>query len=224
MKAIDCATKLNKENIEGLKASGVQVVGRYLGPESSWKAMNRSEASSILSAGLSLFSIWETNPVRHAYFTGAQGEKDAKSAALFASGIGQPAATPIYFTVDYDVAAHEMDSIIDYFRRIKSVIGKYKTGAYGSFSVVEALARSGAADYYYQTYAWSGGKLSRRAHIYQHDNGRALAGITVDYDRILDPSGTWNRSAAKRAAVPLIEKPPEKSDSDTQAAIVPYPG
>ncbi|WP_100487015.1 glycoside hydrolase domain-containing protein [Sporolactobacillus pectinivorans] len=224
MKAIDCASKLTEASIEHLKASGVQAIGRYLGPEISWKTVNRAEVAHILSAGLKLFSIWEKNPVSSLYFTRDQGAKDAKEAVHFASGIGQPAGTPIYFTVDYDATNREMDLIINYFRSIKSVISTYKVGVYGSFAVIEVLVRSGAADFFYQTYAWSRGKLSAYAHIYQHDNGRKMAGILVDFDNVLKPSGIWGSIAATKADSVDLKRKAARPDSIQQSTIVPYPG
>lgn len=189
MKAIDCAAKLNGEVVGRLKQAGIQAIGRYLGPEESWKALSNSEAKTILAAGLGIFSIWETNPVRCAYFTESQAEKDAADAAHFAASVGQPAGTPIYFTVDYDAGEEDLGTIVNYFRRIRGI--RYSIGAYGSFRVIESLARSGTVDFFYQTYAWSGGRQSGFAHIYQYRNDRILSGIRVDDNRILSPAGIW---------------------------------
>jgi Putative peptidoglycan-binding domain-containing protein len=222
MRAIDCATKLTGDTAGRLKRAGVEAVGRYLGPEHSWKAMSRKESRAILAAGLGIFSIWETNPVRNAYFTETQAEQDAASAARYAAEMGQPSGTPIYFTVDYDAGEKDMSTILRYFRRIRGI--RYGIGAYGSFRVIEALARAQAADFFYQTYAWSGGQLSGHAHIYQYKNDRTLEGIRVDDDRILKPSGVWFDSGAgkKEGRIPGKAATPTKKNSVSGSAR--YPG
>lgn len=219
MKAIDCAAKLNGDAVGRLKKAGVQAIGRYLGPEESWKALSSREAKTILAAGLGIFSIWETNPVRRAYFTETQAEKDAADAARYAVSIGQPAGTPIYFTVDYDAGEEDLGAIVNYFRRIRG--SRYGIGAYGSFRVIESLARSGTVDFFYQTYAWSGGRLSGFAHIYQYRNDRTLSGIRVDDDRILSPAGIWT-GGKSRDLMAGKPKPLTKNNILSQSGS--YPG
>ncbi|WP_353949269.1 glycoside hydrolase domain-containing protein [Sporolactobacillus sp. Y61] len=213
MSGIDCATKLTEQSARRLKSQGVDAVGRYIGPAESWKTITRGEAEAIQRAGCRIFSIWETRPTRRAYFTEEQGKKDAEKAARYAGQIGQPEASPIFFTVDYDAAPDDFGVIRAYFQAIRSRSQKYRIGIYGSFRMIEDLRGKGLADFYYQTYAWSFGHESRHADIYQYQNNRMLAGIPVDLDRIRNPSAVWGpaRSAVKHPAV-------------SPAAVVPYPG
>ncbi|RYM06526.1 DUF1906 domain-containing protein [Sporolactobacillus sp. THM7-7] len=212
VKAIDCATKLTKNSAEKLKRAGIEAVGRYLGDPASWKTLTASEAEAILSSGLGIFSIWETNPTRRTYFTRSQGREDARRAAHYAELIGQPRKTAIYFTVDYDARPGDMKQITAYFRTLNE-LKHYKIGVYGSYSVIETLHRANLAEFFFQTYAWSGGKRSGQAHLYQHRNGTTVAGIYADLDKILRPAGIWkqragsseNSSAAKKSK-PLQKK------------------
>ncbi|MCI1880940.1 MAG: DUF1906 domain-containing protein [Sporolactobacillus sp.] len=207
MKAIDCATKISKTTAQALKKAGIEAIGRYLGPKASWKAVSRNEVNAANAAGLRLFSIWETAPTRAAYFTEKQAISDAAAAENYAAAIGQPAGTAIFFTVDYQARTVDFPVIVRYFAVIRRSLRRYALGVYGSYTVVEWLA--GSCDYFYQTYAWSGGRQSRHAHIYQYANNRLPAGIRVDYDRISNCSVTWTVNKAVKTA---------------SAAIVPYPG
>lgn len=205
MKAIDCATKLNERTVKQLRQAGIEAIGRYLGDPGSWKTMSPSEAKNILEAGLAIFSIWETNPTRRAYFSAQQGSHDAVAATRYAQAIGQPQGTPIYFTVDYDASVVDMGPIITYFHAVKAALNGYSVGAYGSYRVIEELRQTGAADYFYQTYAWSAGELSEYAHLYQFQNDQTVAGIRVDFDNVIKSEGVWGK----------IEKQPPMRDKST---------
>jgi hypothetical protein len=188
---IDCATRLNTTSAKALKSAGIDYVGRYLGPANNWKTMQSAEAKAILDVGLNLISIWETNPTHKSYFTHAQGVSDAKSATAYATSVGQPKGTAIYFTVDYNAQSADYAAILDYFAGVRSAIGEYKLGAYGSYGVINYLHQHNAADYYMQTYAWSSGKVASFIHVYQYKNDTKVAGISVDLDQILKDPGGW---------------------------------
>jgi LysM repeat protein len=194
VKMIDCATQLSAGMVEGLKAAGVTHVGRYLGPESSWKALLKNEVDAIKKAGLQVVSIFETNPTRASYFSKAKGTSDAQDASNYAKVIGQPKGTAIYFAVDYDAQPGDMATIKAYFDGVKSAMKDYKVGVYGSYDVVTAL--KGKVGFYWQTYAWSEGKVADHIHIHQYKNGQRLAGIEVDFDEVLKEPGAWG--AAKK--------------------------
>ncbi len=190
LNGIDCATKLNSSTAAGLKSQGVQYVCRYLGD--SWKTMDKAEAAAILNAGLNIISIWETNPTRASYFNYNKGVTDAQTASSYAQSIGQPSGSAIYFTVDYDAQSADMAAILDYFAGVRQGLDKnYKVGAYGSISVAETLHSSNAADYYWQTYAWSRGNRADFISIYQYKNNVTLAGVQVDFNEVTNNAGSW---------------------------------
>lgn len=208
VKMIDCATQLSAGMVEGLKAAGVTHVGRYLGPESSWKALLKDEVHAITKAGLQIVSIFETNPTRASYFSKAKGISDAQDASKYAKAIDQPKGSAIYFAVDYDAQTRDMTAIKAYFDGVKQTLKDYKIGVYGSYDVVCALKDQ--VDYYWQTYAWSGGKLAGHVHMHQYKNGQKLAGIEVDFDEVLKEPGAWG--AVKKEE----DKPKPKSKQATQ--------
>lgn len=119
--------------------------------------------------------------------THAQGRRDAKVAQKTAEALGRPKA-PIMFSVDYDASPHDQVGINAYLRGVASVIGYARTGVYGSYYVTKRAADAKCARWLWATYAWSGGQVDERAHIYQYHNAVRVAGATVDLDRIL-PGG-----------------------------------
>ncbi|GEO26686.1 hypothetical protein AAC03nite_24710 [Alicyclobacillus acidoterrestris] len=191
---IDCATRLTAATASALKSAGITHVGRYLGPESNWKTMQKAEAQAILAAGLNIWSTWETNPTYAGYFSAAQGESDARTAAAYAQSVGQPKGTAIYHSVDYDAQPADYPRILEHFRSIKAANTGYKVGAYGSYGVLTYLNQHSAADYYWQTYAWSGGFLASFANLYQCQNDVTVGGVNVDRDRILLDPGGWQQT------------------------------
>jgi hypothetical protein len=61
-------------------------------------------------------------------------------------------------------------------------------GVYGGYWVVKRALDAGACAGAWQTYAWSGGALDKRAHLYQYSNGHNIAGVSADYDKSLKPN------------------------------------
>lgn len=194
-KLIDCYTPLRPEDCVALKDLGYAGVCRYLGAKSQgWgKGLTPTEVLSIQHAGLSIVSIWEGNPTSAAYFTVAQGHRDAKDALTDANWVGQPEGSAIYWTVDYDAQDGDLSAIVDYFTSVREAIGsRYKVGAYGSARVIEALSNSHAKpDFLWQTLAWSEGVVSPLATLYQSEVAQSLAGINVDIDAAYRSPGWW---------------------------------
>lgn len=193
MEGIDCATRLNAQTAASVKAAGVLAVGRYLGYKTtSWsKTLTPDELQAIHTAGLSVFLIWESNPTFAGYFNYAKGTADAKLAAEEAAYLGAPKGTAIYFTVDYNAQALDMAAIVEYFRGVRGGIGQYLVGAYGSYSVLNALKNSAyPPDKDWQTYSWSGGALFA-GNVYQYQNSVTIGGIPADRDNINTTPGAW---------------------------------
>jgi hypothetical protein len=195
-KAVDCYSPLTAETARALRAAGHSAVGRYLGRIThGWsKALTPGEVAALKAVGLSIISVWEGAGTQRNYFTYAQGLKDGAEAALEAKALGQPPGTPIYFAVDYDAAVADLPRIRLYFDGIRKSIGPYKVGCYGGIRVVENVD----ADYHWQTCAWSGGRVSQRAHLYQAVVDTKVAGVAVDVNHVYRDPGWW--PAQKTAA------------------------
>lgn len=177
--------------IADMKAAGVTFVCRYLSYVNNLtqvKLLTTNEAKVLSDAGIEIVSNYEWYANR-ATEGAASGEQDAHIAASQHAACGGPATRPIYFSVDADVDGAQ---VADYFRGVASVIGKARTGAYGSYRVLKYLFDMGLISYGWQTYAWSYGAWESRAHIQQYLNGVSLSGYSVDYDRsIKGDFGQW---------------------------------
>lgn len=78
----------------------------------------------------------------------AQG--DASDAISQAKAYGQPTGSTIYFSVDYDASASEIDgNIKSYFQKLKSILSLagYTPGVYGSSLTCKKLKKAGIVDY-----------------------------------------------------------------------------
>lgn len=194
----DCATKLNSTTATALRSAGFEYVARYLG--NSWKTFDIVEATIIKNAGLKLISIFEKNSTRSSYFSKSQGISDAQEAYKYAKAVGQPVGSAIYFTVDYDAKPTDMPRIIDYLNGVKQCLVDYKIGLYGSYAVMQAV--KGVVDYYWQTYAWSKGKVADFIHMHQYQNGVTVSGVQLDRDEIKSEPGAWgNQSIVKNNGI-----------------------
>jgi len=192
VKGIDCATPLNFAAAVAMANLGYQFAARYLVPASyAWKRLTLSEAESITRAGLQIVSVFETIADRSAGGTAA-GQADGKTALKEALAIGQPAGSTIYFAVDYDAQIKDYDAIESYLRSASQQISGYRSGVYGSYAVVEEMAMRQACNCYWQTYAWSRGKKSERANLYQYQNDVKIGGITMDLNECYGGEGWWN--------------------------------
>ncbi|SFH21618.1 S-layer homology domain-containing protein [Desulfotomaculum arcticum] len=194
MKGIDCATPLTVETAKTIAATGMKFICRYLVPNTpsmAWKRLTKQEAEAITTAGLNIISVFETSANRS---TGgaAAGKADGALALKEALEIGQPKGTVIYFAVDYDAQPKDYSVIEQYLGAAASVLVDYNIGVYGSFNVVEEMARRGVVNNFWQTYAWSQGKKSQYVNIYQYKNDQALAGINVDFNESYGNEGWWN--------------------------------
>ncbi len=105
-----------------------------------------------------------------------------------------PGSGVIYFSVDFAAQEADMDAIEAYLLAAREQTGEYETGVYGSFDVVEEMARRGACSCFWQCFAWSEGRISGRSSVYQEKNGMVVAGVGVDVDecRDMDAAGIWS--------------------------------
>ncbi len=185
----------------GLMAAGKRFVARYVGPGSSGKHLSASEARALRSAGLSIVSNAEGSKA------GYKGTDAGRSWASLADddlrGIDSLAsAKPIYFSVDWDAGPSDWASIDAALRGSASVIGANRVGVYGSYDVIAHCVAAGTAKWFWQTYAWSNGKLHPKAHIYQYHNGVNVAGGDCDLDRALVTDyGQWGQQEENQMSV-----------------------
>jgi hypothetical protein len=196
-RGVDCAVPLTGATARALAAAGYLFAARYLVPPAyAWKRLTRAEADEITAAGLQIVSVFETTANRPA--GGAvNGEADGAAALKEAQLIGQPPGSAIYFACDYDASSKDYDAIEAYLWAAAAEIEEYVIGVYGSYAVVEEMARRIPGIRVWQTYAWSRGKKSAKANIWQYKNDVREAGHPVDLNESYGGEGWWNTSPAK---------------------------
>jgi Muramidase (flagellum-specific) len=189
---IDCATPLTAQTAKQIAAAGYKFAARYLVPANyTWKRLTRSEAEAITAAGMQIVSVYETSADRPKGGASA-GKADGAAALKEAQTIAQPPGSAIYFAVDYDAQPSDYYAIEAYLNAAAAEIPGYETGVYGSYAVIEEMHKRGACKHFWQTYAWSKGKESSRANIYQYKNGTSVAGVSLDLNRSYGGEGWWN--------------------------------
>lgn len=164
-----------------LRAAGKSFLGRYL-DNPGGKGLTTAELHSYLNAGLGVYLIKEGTG-QETKAGGPQGAKDGASARALLAGLGLPADTLVYYAVDYDVTT-QLGLIDQYLNAARAAQGATRIGVYGEFEVIEHCVGS-TATHGFQTYAWSGGKVSGKANVLQYLNGQNLGGSSVDLNRSL---------------------------------------
>jgi hypothetical protein len=176
-------------NPAAIRAAGYVAVLRYLSPDAS-KNLTGAERDAVWAAGLAVGLVWESSATRA--LSGAPGgAADARAANDQADALGVPATVPIYYADDTQSTA---DQVRPYYQGAGSV-GRRPVGGYGDIDVVDPLLAEGIITVGWQTAAWSAGRVSSIAHLYQRVTPtRPSVGPASSYDEnvILRPDwGAW---------------------------------
>lgn len=160
----DTATKLTTEQIQTIKSTGYQYVGRYLTNTPGGtldKCLTSTEINNILKAGLKLFAIFQESGNSANSFTRATGKNNGEKAYEAAMEFGFLSSSTIYFAVDFDPTDEVIQSnIVPYFEGVlSSNAKKYKVGVYGTRNVCNKLHNKLGIDKFFvsdASYGFSG--------------------------------------------------------------------
>lgn len=175
-----------------IKAAGFDFVMRYVDyPGANGKGLTKVELDDLRAHGLAVGLVFESTANR-ALEGNAAGYHDAIAASAAIKKLGFPDDQPVYFAVDFDAQPKDMGAIDDYLGDAANELGLLRVGVYGSYAVIDHCHEQGTATWFWQTYAWSGGKQHPDRHIYQYRNGQTLNGGEVDYNEAYgDEQGLW---------------------------------
>jgi hypothetical protein len=162
---------------DALRGHGWRFAMRYLSHDPT-KDIDPVELRELHRRGIRVGLVFETTGGRALAGYDA-GRADAIAADRHATAVGLDGAV-IFFAVDQDVSAA---AVMPYFRGVRSVLGRKRSGAYGSHRVVLGLFGAGLLLWTWQTYAWSGGLVFQGTTVYQFHNGVNIAGLSVDLDK-----------------------------------------
>ena len=167
-----------------LRGHGIQFAVRYTSIGPNAKNMSAAEVRRLLGAGIALVTVFEEEQ-GHMLRGRAAGSEAAKASRELAGTCGMPDDRPHYFALDIDpkpLHDSEWDRVKAYLDGAASVLGRSAVGVYGGYLAIEKLVPE-SAPWGWQTFAWSGGKWSAKAHLQQHKNEVDLCGGRVDLDR-----------------------------------------
>ena len=175
-----------------LRASGKSFAVRYVPYQGDQgKGLKADELADLQANGIAVGLVFESTAGRMLDGYGA-GVTDATVSLASAALLGFPKDRPIYFACDTDTTADQLASVRNYLDGAASVLGRARIGVYGEYDVIDHCLGTGAATWFWQTYAWSGGRLHPMAHLYQYQNDQAINGAAVDFDRALVADfGQW---------------------------------
>lgn len=151
--ACDCATILTTDKAQTLYNNGYRYVGRYLSGTAGGisKALTPTEIQIAFNAGLRIFPIQQSSANTVSYFTEQQGIADATSAYTYATNLGIPSGTIIYFAVDCDPQDTDITSnILPYFAKVNQTMinscnSRYRIGIYGTRNACTRVSNQGYA-------------------------------------------------------------------------------
>ena len=151
--ACDCATILTTDKAQTLYNNGYRYVGRYLSGTAGGisKALTVNEIQIAFNAGLRIFPIQQSSANTVSYFTEQQGIADATSAYTYATNLGIPSGTIIYFAVDCDPQDTDITSnILPYFAKVNQTMinscnSRYRIGIYGTRNACTRVSNQGYA-------------------------------------------------------------------------------
>lgn len=185
-----------------LAAAGMAFACRYL----TWPgiraaaALTATEVADLHGHGIAVVANFEKDQTR-ALGGRAAGLIDGQQALTALQALGFPSDRPVYFSVDFDAVAGQQPAIDAYLGGCAVALGSARVGVYAGIGPIGRCAANHSARWFWQTLAWSGGKVSPFAHLYQNQTGstgaKPINGAAVDYDRALQLDyGQWAAQAA----------------------------
>jgi hypothetical protein len=180
----------SRPNLPCMWNNGQRYVIRYLSNTNSSKNTSRGEVDALKRQGFKVVLVYEDTA--GAMLRGYdEGVADARVAKDFAARVGCPTNRPIYFALDVDpnpLSNSQMAACQAYLNGCADVLGARRVGLYAGWRGIENLNCA----WYWQTYAWSGGRRSGKAHFRQYKNGVDMCGGEVDLNEAYKSDfGQW---------------------------------
>jgi hypothetical protein len=183
-----------------IKAAGYAGVVRYIGTPGRGKNLTRVEAQAMRAAGVPIALVYEDSA---GWMRGgaAAGIAAARATLTDAANCGVPVRC-VYFACDEDITSTAgMAAVMACLDGAATVLGKARTGVYGEADVIDAALAGGHAAWGWQTRAWSGGRVSARAHLLQQIGYRTVGGVQCDGNTILQDD--WGQTPYQGDDMPL---------------------
>jgi hypothetical protein len=203
--AVDLSQYCTQNFLDAMKYLGVKTIIRYYdwpgSPTLKQKIPTAAELALIKKNGFSFCGVFQHNNSKLASFSAARGENDAGVAIELAKKWGQPKGSAIYFGVDFDPSAAEINGQVKAYAMqfaAKARVAGFRVGAYGSGLTLSTLLEAGLIELAWLSMSTGFRKskefdASKRWHLKQVKD-RNCGGINCDFDYV-NPSkpdfGQW---------------------------------
>lgn len=180
-----CDFSYAKPDPSAMAGAGYTFAIGYVSPTSS-KNLSADQFTAYRNAGMAVGLVWESTAGRALEGTSA-GAADGTAAEQQANALGYPVDAVIFFAVDQDTTFADYGNIQTYANAFNKNTRR-PVGIYGEADVLDHLVTPGQqpVQYGWQTAAWSGGRLSGKANLYQrvgHPGWPVPAGVNSgDFD------------------------------------------
>lgn len=195
---------------------GFAGVVRYVGTPGRRKNITPEEAAAFRQAGVPVALVYED--------TAGWMQGGTRAGVAAARAVEADAARCridlrcCYLASDQDVVTvSQMNTVMDCLDGASTVWGRGVTGTYGGLSVVDTAIRGGHATWGWQTVAWSGGRVSTLAHIYQHAGYVSVDGVQCDRSTVLRTD--WGQTPRSDGAPATEETDVPLTDEDVSKIV-----
>ncbi|MFE0021918.1 glycoside hydrolase domain-containing protein [Amycolatopsis sp. NPDC059021] len=157
---------------------------RYVGTPGRAKNINAPEYADLTAHGVGVALVYEDH-AGDSLGGYPAGQRAARLARADADAIGFPSSRPIYFAIDSDqITATDFDLAMAYLDGAAAILGHHRVGVYGEADIIDRAVPA-HAEFGWQTSAWSRGRRSGRAHLFQQPGQIWVGGIECDVSEIL---------------------------------------
>jgi hypothetical protein len=199
-----------------LVQAGVKTIIRYYSRDtpSSTKRLTLKEADQFAAVGLRIGIVHESRAGNTiGAFTAQSGNLEGTYARNYAAKIiGQPADSAIYFGVDVDATAAQVNSnVLPYFKAVAAAFGpdptlpSYQIGVYGSGATCDAVMSAGLASHSWlaQSTGWRNYKpyLQSKKWSLLQAMPATVAGLECDPDQANGDFGDFSLGAPPVAQI-----------------------
>lgn len=172
-------------------AAGYVGIVRYIGTPGRGKNLTRAEAAAMLAAEVPIGLVYEESAGW--MLGGVSAGVRAAQAALADAQNCRVGVRNVFFAADFDVTSTaQMTAVERCLDGAAGVLGRSRVGVYGEADVIDACLGQRHATWGWQTRAWSGGRLSSRAHLLQQVGYVYPGGVQCDRSTVLQQDwGQW---------------------------------
>lgn len=183
-------------NMPCVAQSGYSFVARYVGdPDPNpLKYLDAAEVKVCKTLGLSIVACRETSA---GFMFNESGASHARASRAHTNDLGLY-GIPIYYALDVDprnLTNAQINAVTKFLQDAAAVDGGGMfVGLYGAAAAIDRWVGTPYCHWGWQTYAWSGGRISPKAHFRQYKNGQSVCGGTVDLNETYARDfGQWPR-------------------------------